>query len=88
MGSISKEKGTAGTGGRIGRIVAASSHSGPGNLCRASIGTVRDAQGMTSNLEPPIDYLMAYANAADPLVCVISELLLIGRSLHRSTAWA
>ena len=31
---------------------------------------------------------MAYTNAADPLVCVISELLLIGRSLHWSTAWA
>ena len=32
--------------------------------------------------------LMAYANAADALVCMISELLLTGRRLHRSTAWA
>ena len=33
-------------------------------------------------------YLTAYANAADPLIYVIYELLLIRRSLHRSTAWA
>ena len=31
---------------------------------------------------------MAYANAADPLIYVIYELVLIRRSLHRSTAWA